>query len=145
MICIGPLTFLICIDNLPAVFSNHYTNVNLFADDVLLYHLITDAMDYAVLQEAITLLKDWSNYQPPKLQCIQKELPNSPVKPVVSAWRPSAESGVLQITGLTSQCISLQLVLRPNRSLVCFTGASMALLAKMPCSNCISLTAHATP
>ena len=60
MICIGPLTFLICIDNLPAVFSNHYTNVNLFADDVLLYHLITDAMDYAVLQEAITLLEDWS-------------------------------------------------------------------------------------
>ena len=60
MICIGPLTFLIYIDNLPAVFSNHYTNVNLFADDVLLYHLITDAMDYAVLQEAITLLEDWS-------------------------------------------------------------------------------------
>ena len=48
--------------NLPAVVGNHYTNVNLFADDVLLYHqiLITDTMDYAVLQEAITLLEDWS-------------------------------------------------------------------------------------
>jgi len=57
---LGPLLFFIYIDNLPAVFSNHYTNVNLFADDVLLYHLITDAMDYAVLQEAITLLQDWS-------------------------------------------------------------------------------------
>ena len=48
--------------NLPAVVGNHYTNVNLFADDVLLYHqiLITDTMDYAVLQEAITLLEYWS-------------------------------------------------------------------------------------
>ena len=33
-----------------------YTKVNLFADDALLYHLITVAMDYVVLQEAI----DWS-------------------------------------------------------------------------------------
>ena len=57
---LGPLLFLTYIDDLPAVFSHHYTNVNLFADDILLYHLITDAMDYAVLQEAITLLEDWS-------------------------------------------------------------------------------------
>jgi len=57
---LGPLLFLIYIDDLPAVFINHYTNVNLFADDVLLYHVTTDAMDYAVLQEAITLLEDWS-------------------------------------------------------------------------------------
>ena len=41
------------------VASNNYSNVNLFSDDVLLYRLITDAMDYAVLQEAITLLEDW--------------------------------------------------------------------------------------
>ena len=47
---LGPLLFLIYSDDLPAVVSNHYSNVNLFADDVLLYHLITDAKDYAVLQ-----------------------------------------------------------------------------------------------
>ena len=52
-----PLLFLIYIDDLPAVVRNHYSNVNLFTDDVLIYHLITDAMDYAVLQEA---LEDWS-------------------------------------------------------------------------------------
>ncbi len=40
--------------------NNLYSNVNLFADDALLYHLISDAMDYTVLQEAITLLEDWS-------------------------------------------------------------------------------------
>ena len=54
---LGPLLFLIYIDDLPAVVRNHYSNVNLFTDDVLIYHLITDAMDYAVLQEA---LEDWS-------------------------------------------------------------------------------------
>ena len=47
-------------DYLLAVVSNRYSDVNLFADDILLYHLITDAMDYVVLQEAITLLGDWS-------------------------------------------------------------------------------------
>ena len=86
MICIGPLTFLICIDNLPAVFSNHYTNVNLFADDVLLYHLITDAMDYAVLQEAITLLEDWLitnhlNFNVPKCKNKIISRKNSPTLP----------------------------------------------------------------
>ena len=47
----GSLLLFIYIDELPAVVSSHYTNVNLFADDVLLYHQITDAMSYAVLQE----------------------------------------------------------------------------------------------
>ena len=130
--------------NLPAVVGNHYTNVNLFADDVLLYHqiLITDTMDYAVLQEAITLLEYWSitthlnfnvskcKYPPPPFPVhdhFQKERPNSPAKPVVSAWKPSAKGGMLQIPGLTHRrCISLQLVLRPNRSSVCFRGTSMA-------------------
>jgi len=32
---LGPLLFLIYIDNLTAVFTNHYTDVNLFADDIL--------------------------------------------------------------------------------------------------------------
>ena len=58
---LGPLLFLIYIDDLPAMVSNLYqSKVNLFADDVLLYHLISNAADYTVLQEAITLLGDWS-------------------------------------------------------------------------------------
>ena len=104
------------------------------ADDVLLYQVITDAMDYAVLQEAIRLLEDWS---------ITNHLNVS--KSVVSPWRPFAKGGVLQIPGLThfkqchGRCISLQLVLRPNRSLVYFTGTSMALLAQIPWDNCTSV------
>ena len=47
----APYFFFIYIDDLPAVVSSNYTNVNLFADDVLLYHQITDTMSYAVLQE----------------------------------------------------------------------------------------------
>ena len=54
---LGPSMY---IDDLLAVVSNRYSDVNLFSDDILLYHLITDAMDYVVLQEAITLLGDWS-------------------------------------------------------------------------------------
>jgi len=67
---LGPLPFLIYIDDLPAVVRKHYSNVNLFADDVLIYHLITDAMDYAVLREA---LEDWSvTSHLDFMQCIQK-------------------------------------------------------------------------
>jgi len=43
-----------------APYFNRYSSVNLFADDFLLYHQITDAMDYSLLQEEITLLEDWS-------------------------------------------------------------------------------------
>jgi len=57
---LGPLIFLIYTDDLPPVVSNLYSSVNLFADDVLLYHLITDTMGYAMVQEAIKLLEDWS-------------------------------------------------------------------------------------
>ena len=57
---LGPLLFLIYIDDLPAVVNNLYSNVNLYADDALLHHLISDAVDYAVLQETIPLLENWS-------------------------------------------------------------------------------------
>ena len=36
--------------------NNLYSNVNLYADDALLYHLISDAMDYAMLQETIIIV-----------------------------------------------------------------------------------------
>ena len=129
---LGPLLFLIYIDDSPAVFSNHYTNVNLFADDVLLYHVITDAMDYAVLQEAIILLEDRSitnhlNFnvskckymiisrkKSPTLLSIQLYLLGDPLQRV-ECYK---YLGLLISSNMSWSCISLQLVLRPNRSWV---------------------------
>ena len=54
---LGPLLFLLYINNLPSAVSGY---VNLFADDVLLYHVITSAEDYAVLQEMVSSIEQWS-------------------------------------------------------------------------------------
>ena len=63
-----------------------------------------------MLQEAITLLEDWSianhlNFNVSKCKymiiSMQKTLPYSSSKPVASARRPSAKSGMLQIPGPT--------------------------------------------
>ena len=56
----GPLLFLIYIDDLPTSIANICSKVNLFADDVLLYHVISEEADYEVLQNAISLIESWS-------------------------------------------------------------------------------------
>ena len=57
---LGPLLFLIYIDNLPSVFHNLGPEVNLFADDVLLYNVVSKEEDFALVQEAVSLLDNWS-------------------------------------------------------------------------------------
>jgi len=127
--CMGPLLFLTYIDSLPAVVSNHYTSVN------LLYHLITDTTDYAVLQETITLLEDWSitnhlNFNVSTCKCMIISRKNSPnflpnqLYPLGDSLQRVECYKYLAYTHC--RYISLQFVLRPNRSLVFFTGASMA-------------------
>ena len=79
---LGPLLFLIYIDDLPAVVNNLYSNVNLYADDAL----ISDAMDYAVLQETISLLGNWSitnhlNFNVPKCKYMIISRTRSPPLP----------------------------------------------------------------
>ena len=127
----GPLLFLIYIDSLPAVVSNHYTSVNLFADDVLLYHLITDIMDYAVLQETITLLEDWSitnhlNFNVSTCKCMIISRKNSPNFLPNQLYLLGDSLQRVECYKYLAYSLSLQFVLRPNRSLVFFTGASMA-------------------
>ena len=57
---LGPLLFLIYIDDLPTSITDICSKVNLFADDVLLYHVISEEADYEVLQNAISLIESWS-------------------------------------------------------------------------------------
>ena len=57
---LGPLLFLVYIDDLSDTLANVCSNVNLFADDVLLYHIIAKEADYEALQSAISLIESWS-------------------------------------------------------------------------------------
>ena len=52
-VLVGPLLFLINIDNLPAVVNNHYSNVFLCADDALFQHLTSDTMDYTIVRKLV--------------------------------------------------------------------------------------------
>ena len=58
---LGPLLFLIYIDDLSETVQALCSKINLFADDILLYHLITSTQDYVVLQEATSLIDHWLN------------------------------------------------------------------------------------
>ena len=72
---LGPLLFLIYIDDLSTSIVNVCSKINLFANDVLLYHAISEEADYEALQTAISLTESWS---------ISNSLPSTP--PNVNVW-----------------------------------------------------------
>ena len=54
---LGPFLY---INDLPAAVEDNMANLNLFADDVLLYRIITCIADYLLLQEIIYHIEQWS-------------------------------------------------------------------------------------
>ena len=56
---LSPLLFLICINDLPSIVSS---TARLFADDCLLYRVISNPEDAASLQEDIDRLQEWERY-----------------------------------------------------------------------------------
>ena len=55
---LGPLLFLLHINNLPSVVSS---NVRLFADDCLIYRNIKNKENQIALQKDVNLLEKWGN------------------------------------------------------------------------------------
>ena len=58
---LGPLLFLIYINDLPHAIQDEFAHLNLFADDLLLYRIITSAADYLLLQEMICKIEQWTS------------------------------------------------------------------------------------
>ena len=87
---LGPLLFLIYIDDLPSVVQSLLSdsNVNLFADDVLLdlHCVISSLTDYASLQLAVSSIEAWSisnflSFNAGKCKCMIISRKQSPVVP----------------------------------------------------------------
>ena len=88
---LGPLLFLIYINDLPNAAIHPSAIVNLFADDVLLYHTVSNISDYLIVQESINSVEQWSssNYlslNTLKCKCMlisRKKQPLQPVHPLL--------------------------------------------------------------
>ena len=58
---LGPMLFLIYINDLTSVVVHPNSTINMFADDVLLYHTISSSEDYLDAQQSITAIEHWSS------------------------------------------------------------------------------------
>ena len=60
MIGLGPILFLIYINDIVDLFSNSDVSTKLFADDIKIYLKVTSEADYSTLQKSINKIFDWS-------------------------------------------------------------------------------------
>ena len=88
---LGPLLFLIYISDLPNAITITSAIVNLFADDVLLYHSVSSVSDFLKVQESICCIEQWSSSNHLTLNALKckymlisrKRNPLQPVCPLV--------------------------------------------------------------
>ena len=88
---LGPLLFLIYVNDLPDAVVHPSAIVNLFADDVLLYHTVSNIDDFLAVQESINSVEQWSssNYlslNALKCKCMlisRKKHPLQPAQPLL--------------------------------------------------------------
>lgn len=88
---LGPLLFLAYINDLTCAGFHPNSIVNLFADDVLLYHCITDNCDFLAVQESINSIEQWSSDNHLQLNVLKcktmtisrKRSPSHPANPLL--------------------------------------------------------------
>ena len=105
---LGPLLFLIYIDDLTSVVQSLFSNINLLTDDILLYHTITASADYKLLQQAISITEELSvsnflSFDTAKCKYIiisRKKSPTIPGHPLVLLGSPMQKVDCYKYLGL---------------------------------------------
>ena len=59
---LGPLLFLVCIDDVTNIPFSPGTRIVLYADDILMYRTISSNSDYVNLQTDANAIQDWVNF-----------------------------------------------------------------------------------
>ena len=85
---LGPPLFLIYVNDLPDAVVHPSAIINLFADDVLLYHTVSNIDDFLAVQESINSVEQWScsNYlslNALKCKCMLISHKRHPVQPLL--------------------------------------------------------------
>ena len=85
------------VDDLASAVQSLCSKVNLFADNILLYHIISNTLDYATLQLAVSLIEEWSVsnflcFNVSKCKSSPETFSNYSTKFSGTLWKSTAES-----------------------------------------------------
>ena len=123
---LGPLLFLIYINDLPGVALHPSATVNLFADDVLFYHYVSKSSDYLTVQTLINCIQQWSSdhyFCLNALKCkymliSRKKQPLQPIHPLVLNGESLEKVDTYKYLGIL-QLLSSGLSWSPHISSIC--------------------------
>ena len=84
---LGPLLFLIYIDDLASLTLSSGSRLVLYADDIFLYKPITSQADYESLQSDVNIIESWANtnhmsFNPSNMHISRKRNPILPMCPL---------------------------------------------------------------